>query len=205
MVSLPNGELANGELPNTESGYGRREKLESTGNHQLRCDEKRAVGSHRGNRRRSSRRTTHAWSLIAGGGARRWSDTRYAQRLAERQWNRSSADARSSHYAARRPARASASHRVEERLRPRPMWRLHGADGRQAREIVPLARRTRRGAARSQRSKAWHKASGSIRCKPPSSSETPSSAAIARPGKSWPASPASARVTLARPRKSGTG
>jgi xanthine dehydrogenase YagT iron-sulfur-binding subunit len=42
-------------------------------------------------------------------------------------------------------------------------------------------------------------------CRPPSSSATPSSAATARPGRSWPASPASQRATPARRRRSGTG
>ena len=64
----------------------------------------------------------------------------------QRQRNRASADARSAHHAPRRAARAPASHRLEERLRPRPVRRLHRADGRQAREIVPVARRPRRGA-----------------------------------------------------------
>ena len=62
------------------------------------------------------------------------------QHRAARQRNRAAADARSAHHAARRAARAPASHRLEERLRPRSVRRLHGADGRQAREIVSLAR-----------------------------------------------------------------
>ena len=119
--------------------------IESSDDHQLRRDKKRAVGSRRGDRRRPCRRTTHAWSHIAGGGARRRSVTRSARRRAARQRNRASADARSAHHAARRSARAPASHRLEERLRPRPVRRLHGADGRQAREIVPLARCPRGG------------------------------------------------------------
>ena len=114
--------------------------------HQLRCDTTRAAGGRRGDRRRSRGRTTHAWSHTAGGGARRWRRARSARRRAARQRNRASADARSAHHAARRSARAPASHRIEEGLRPRPVRRLHGADGRQAREILPLARRPRRGA-----------------------------------------------------------
>ena len=39
--------------------------------------------------------------------------------------------------------RAPAAYGLEERLRPRPVRGLHGADGRQARQIVPLARRPR--------------------------------------------------------------
>src|SRR4051794_37473394 len=42
-------------------------------------------------------------------------------------------------------------------------------------------------------------------CRPLSSSAMLSSAAIAPPGRSWPASPASTRVTRARPRRSGIG
>ena len=56
-----------------------------------------------------------------------------------------------------------------------------------------------------QGSFGWRKASGSILCKPPSSSAMRSSAAIARPGRSWPALPASKRATPARRRKSATG
>ena len=90
---------------------------------------------------------------------------------------------------------------LEERLRARPVRRLHGADGRQAREIVPLARSPRRGARDHDHRGPGRKASNCIRCKPPSSSVTPSSAAIARPARSWPASPASTRATPARPQE----
>ena len=187
------------------AAYGNLCKLKKPGDHQLRCDKKRAVGSHRGDRRRSCRRTTHAWSHIAGGGARRRSGARSAQRRAARQRNRAPADARSAHHAARRPARAPASYGLEERLRPRPVRRLHGADGRQAREIVPLARCPRGGARDHDHRRPGARRAAPSRCKPPSSSATPSSAAIARPGRSWPASPASPRATPARRRKSATG
>jgi hypothetical protein len=59
--------------------------------------------------------------------------------------------------------------------------------------------------ARSRLSRASPKASNSTPCKPPSSRETPSSAAIAPPDRSWPASPASTRATPARRKKSATG
>ena len=43
----------------------------SSDNDQLRCDQKRASGGRCGHRRRSCRRTTHAWSRIARGRAKR--------------------------------------------------------------------------------------------------------------------------------------
>ena len=49
-------------------------------------------------------------------------------------------DARPAHHAARRAARASRPHRHQERLRPRPVRRLHRAGERRAHQFLPVAR-----------------------------------------------------------------
>ena len=77
-------------------------------------------------------------------------------------------------------------------------------DGKRV-KVVPLARGARGGARDHDHRGPGPRRASSTRCRRPSSSATPSSAATARPGRSWPASPASPRATPARRRRSATG
>ena len=65
------------------------------------------------------------------------------------------ARARHAHHAARRAARAPASDRHQEGLRPRPVRRLHGARRRAADQLLPDARGDARGRRASPPSRAW--------------------------------------------------
>jgi xanthine dehydrogenase YagT iron-sulfur-binding subunit len=58
--------------------------------------------------------------------------------------------------------RALATYGLEERLRSRPVRRLHGADRRQAHQVVPRRWRPRGRAARSRPSKGWPRRASSI-------------------------------------------
>ena len=85
--------------------------------------------------------------------------------------------------AARPPARAARPDRHQERVRPRPVRRVHRAARRQAHRVVPDAR----GHARRRRLTTIEGLPGTASCIPcsrPSSSTTRSSAATARPARS---------------------
>ena len=93
-------------------------------------------------------------------------------------------------------ARSSRAHRGQEGLRPRPMRRLHGADGGAARALLPDPGDRGAGARRSRRSRASPaQAARCIRCSRRSSITTHSNAATARPARSCRRSPACTRVT----------
>ncbi len=90
-------------------------------------------------------------------------------------------------------------HRQQEGLRPRPVRRLHGADRRTAACVSCL---TLALAAEGQEITTIEgladRRSRCIRCSRPSSTTTRSSAAIARPARSCPPSPASRRACRQR-------
>ena len=65
-------------------------------------------------------------------------------------------------------ARASASHRHQEGLRPRPVRRLHRAGRRAADQFVPDARGDARGRQHHHHRGAWHAGATCIRCRRPS-------------------------------------
>ena len=91
---------------------------------------------------------------------------------------------------ARCVARASEPDRLEERLRPRAMRRLHRAGQWSPREFLPQPRGRCTKATRSRRSKASPTAMSFIRCRRLSSSTTDSNAATARRARFVPRSPA---------------
>ncbi len=110
------------------------------------------------------------------------------RRHAHHQRRRASAHGRHPHHAARPPPRAPRPHGREEGLRPRPVRLVHDPDRRAAGEQLPRAR------GRARRRRADHRSRGSgarrscTRCRRPSSSATPSSAATARPASCAPRS-----------------
>ena len=110
------------------------------------------------------------------------------------------ARARYPDHPARRAARAPASHRHQEGLRPRPVRRLHGDRRRAADQFLPDARGDARGRQHHHHRGAGHAGATCIRCRPPSSSTTATSAATARPGRSarpWRCSTRSRRASRA--------
>ena len=81
---------------------------------------------------------------------------------------------------ARGAARGVRPHRHQARLRARRVRHLHGARRRRARALLPGARRRGRGARRSRPSRGSSRATACTRCKPPSPTSAPPSAATAR-------------------------
>ena len=105
----------------------------------------------------------------------------------------SNLELRSAHLPARRAARTSAPDRYQERLRSRPVRRVHRADQRPADQFLPHAGGHARRTTRSSPSKAWARPTRCTPCRRRFSSTTASNAATARPVRSARRSACSAK------------